>query len=558
MREVPIVRGLPPIKQTMLDKVIEWVSPQRGVARLQARVQTAMLSGGGFTGASRSKRSMSAWNAPALTADAALIPDLPVLRERSHDLARNNPLATGAINTAVTRVVGTGLALHPAIDIEVLGITREQADEWQDTTKRRWCMWAERNWCDASRKQNFYGLQSLAWRSMLEGGDCFALQAMLEDPRAPSELAIKLLEAERCVNPRGEIDTARVCGGVQMNEDGAALRYHFLREYTGPIYGQALTGAGDWIDAVGAQSGRRNVLHIMDPRRIGQTRGMPYLAPVLEAFGQLGRYTEGEIAAAVLNAFFAVAIKHPSGEGLSPLESAMDGTTGSAGEVTGKPWDGTLTNGLAVDLTPGAEIASIDPGRPNVNFDPFVQAILRQIGVALELPFEILVKHFTSSFTAARAALLDLWLFVRKSRDLLEAQFCQPVYEEWLRLEVASGRIAAPGFFSDALVRHAWCNATWTGDAMGVLNPQQEIAASEKAIELKLTTRARESMLRDGSNWEDTIEQLGREEEAIKAAGLAAAAPPAAPGAPAPAPGNDNADPNQANNTNGTDSDAET
>lgn len=558
MREVPIVSGLPPVKHTMLDRVIEWVAPQMGVARMKARVQTAMLSGGGFTGASKSKRSVAGWSAPTMSADAALIPDLPTLRDRSHDLARNNPLAAGAINTAVTRVVGTGLALHPAVDIDVLGITREQADEWQDYTKRRWCMWAERPWCDASRLQNFYGLQGLAWRSMLEGGDCFALQALLEDPSAPSELAIKLIEAERCANPVGQLDTASICGGVQMNTDGAAVRFHFLRQYQGSIYGQSVSTVGDWIDAVGAQSGRRNVLHIMDRRRIGQTRGMPYLAPVLEAFGQLGRYTEGEIAAAVLNAFFAVAVEHPAGEGLSPLESAMNGTAGTTSEATGKPWDGTLSSGLAVDITPGSSIKSIDPGRPNVNFDPFVQAILRQIGVALELPFEILIKHFTSSFTAARAALLDLWLFVRKSRDLVEAQLCQPVYEEWLRLEVATGRIAAPGFFSDALARHAWCNATWTGDAMGVLNPQQEIAASEKAIELKLTTRAREAMLRDGSNWEDTVEQLGREDQAIKAAGLATAAP-APTGAPiVPPPANDNAPPNQNGNQDGNDSDAET
>jgi lambda family phage portal protein len=465
-------------------------------------------------------------------------------------------LATGAINTVVTRVVGTGLAMQPAIDINVLGITREQAEQWQNTTKRRWAMWAERNWCDASRRQNFYGLQSLAWRSTLEGGDCFALQALIEDPRAPSLLAIKLIEAERCVNPRGQTDTARMCAGVEMNDDGAAQRYHFLRDYTGAIYAQGMNTDGDWIDAVGAQSGRRNVLHIMDPRRIGQTRGMPYLAPVIEAFGQLGRYTDAEIAAAVLNAFFAVAVEHPSGQGLSPLESAMSGTTGTAGEATGQSWDGTLTNGLAVDIAPGSSIKSIDPGRPNVNFDPFVQAILRQIGVALELPFEVLVKHFTSSFTAARAALLDLWLFVRKSRDLLEAQFCQPIYDEWLRLEVATGRIAAPGFFSDDLVRHAWCNAQWTGDAMGVLNPLQEISASEKAIELKLTSREREAMQRDGSSWQDTIEQLGREEQAIEAAGLAPKAPPVVAAPPAPAV--DNADDAQQRTQNENDDDAET
>ena len=45
------------------------------------------------------------------SADADLLPALPELRNRSRDLARNNPLAGGAINTVVTNVIGTGRRL---------------------------------------------------------------------------------------------------------------------------------------------------------------------------------------------------------------------------------------------------------------------------------------------------------------------------------------------------------------------------------------------------------------------------------------------------------------
>ena len=53
------------------------------------------------------------------------------------------------------------------------------------------------------------------------------------------------------------------------------------------------------VEAYGAETGRRNVLHIIDRERIGQRRGVPMLAPVLEAIKQLGRYTDAEIMAAV-------------------------------------------------------------------------------------------------------------------------------------------------------------------------------------------------------------------------------------------------------------------
>ena len=51
------------------------------------------------------------------------------------------------------------------------------------------------------------------------------------------------------------------------------------------------------MPAFGAATGRRNVLHPFRRTRPGQTRGIPYLAPVMELVKQLGRYSEAEVAA---------------------------------------------------------------------------------------------------------------------------------------------------------------------------------------------------------------------------------------------------------------------
>jgi capsid protein len=67
------------------------------------------------------------------------------------------------------------------------------------------------------------------------------------------------------------------------------------------IWGRRLS-----VPAFGAKTGRRNILHLLYQERIGQRRGLPYLAPVLEALKQLGRYTDAELMAAVVAGMFTV------------------------------------------------------------------------------------------------------------------------------------------------------------------------------------------------------------------------------------------------------------
>jgi lambda family phage portal protein len=200
-------------------------------------------------------------------------------------------------------------------------------------------------------------------------------------------------------------------------------------------------------------------------------------------------------------------------------------------------WDGRSTStlegpGNAVNLVPGESVDSVNPGRPNDSFDPFVQAILRQAGAALELPFEVLVKHYTASYSAARAALLDAWRFFRGRRAWLASYFCQPIYELWLAEAVALGRIRAPGFFADPAIRKAYCGAEWVGDGPGSIDPLKEVDAAERRIQIGTSTLAAESVLHDGGDWESKHRQRAREQAARTAAGLVA--DPAAPPAPAP------------------------
>lgn len=520
----------------VLDRAIEVVAPAWAGRRLQARVGhalTASMSGGGYNGASSARRSLSGWHPIAGDADSDTLGDLATLRARSRDLARNSPIAVGAIGTTVTHVVGSGLSLQPAIDAKLLGLSQEQADDWHYRVSRDFEAWASSKDCDVHRTLDFYALQQLAMRAVCESGDMGVLLTSSKSTKHPIALALQAIEADRICNPNRAPDTADMVAGISFDEQGAPREYHVA---SGNPHRRGLAGNSrplSWtsVPAFGAQSGRRNFLHLFEQPRPGQRRGVPMLAPVIEPLKQLERYTEAELMAAVVSGMFTVFIQTEGSTQLEP--SALAGGQAPAGGSGG--WNGKLGNGLVVELNKGESINTANPGRPNANFDPFVNAIVRQIGLALQIPYEVLVKAYMSSYSAARAALLDAWRFFRARRDWLVVNLCQPVYEAWLEEGVALGRIAAPGFFADPLIRKAWAGATWVGDGPGAIDPLKEVLAAKERVALSTSTLSQESILHDGIPWERKVDRREREEERLRRAGLPSATAPA-PATDAPPP----------------------
>jgi lambda family phage portal protein len=213
--------------------------------------------------------------------------------------------------------------------------------------------------------------------------------------------------------------------------------------------------------------------------------------------------------AAVINGMFTVFVKTEDGnEGMDfQGVGGSDETSDSIHDKAEGP-EYELGNGMINYMKPGEAIEIADPKRPNINFDGFVSAMTKYIGASLEIPVELLTKNFTASYSASRAALLEAWKSFRMRRTWFSNDFCQPVYEIWLSEAVSKGRIKAPGFFSDPLVRKAYCRAEWNGPAPGQLNPTVEVEAAIKKVENGFSTRERETIELNGGNFDSNIDQL--------------------------------------------------
>ncbi len=269
----------------------------------------------------------------------------------------------------------------------------------------------------------------------------------------------------------------------------------------------------EWVEVKAyGKNGRRNVLHLFDKRRPGQVRGVPYLAPVIEHLKQLARYSEAELQAAVVSAALAIFVKMDA-EAFQTLFEG-DSSTTYLNNATG--WDGTVSTdldgpGKAINLLPGEDVSTPALGRPNVNYDPFFLSMLKQIGPALEIPFEVLIKHFSSSYSASRAALLDFWRIVRVRRDFMATQFCEPIKDLWFEEAVATGRITAPGFFADARIRQAYSRVQWIGDSPGSIDPEKEANAAISRMDAGITTLEIETVAYNGGDWEANHRQRAKE-----------------------------------------------
>lgn len=494
--------------------ILEKLAPRTALRRAEAQKKLELLNSGYDNGGgSRKKKSLSGWIFEGGSAKEDIHDNLPVLRQRSRDLYMTAPLATGAIKTLRTNVVGTGLHLKSKVNYKTLGIEKEQARELERQIEEEFSLWADGTDCDLERFDNFYELQQLACLNWLMSGDVIITLPTTIRPHVLYDLRIHMIEADRVSTPRQHQYTAesKIWDGVEVNGEGEVVAYHIANRHPLSAQGQHTT---KWtrVEAYGAATGRKNVIHLMNRERIGQRRGVPFLAPVIESLKQITRYEEAELMAAVVSGMFTVFIEKEN----ATTESAFGDLIQKNQQVDMDESSIELAPGAIFDLNPGEKASTVNPGRPNANFDGFCTAIARQIGSALEIPYELLLKHFTASYSASRGALLEAWKMFRMYRKWLANDFCQAIFEEWMSEAVAKERIKAPGFFSDPLIRRAYTRAEWNGPAQGLLSPVQEVNAALLRINGGLSTHDKESMEINGTSFHQNAEALAIENKIMK------------------------------------------
>lgn len=493
-------------------------------ARTKAYTTQVLNRGYSDAGASYEKKALKGFRADSGHPSEDIDLNNWTLRQRSRLLYMGAPIATGALRRVRTNVIGSGLRLKCAINADVLGLSQEEAEAWQRQTEAEFALWAGRkDACDATGVNDFYGMQQLALLSWLMSGDVFALvKRFAATGLTPYTLRLQLIEADRVRTPveNGAVSLQYTIGkatngndiydGVEVQSNGRIAAYYIANNYP---YQMTLTPTKfQRVEAYGRRSHLPNILHVMDSERPEQYRGVPYLAQVMEPLLQMRRYTESELMAALVQSFYTAFIKTDTGGDTMPFNEVPEDN------ISDDPNAYELGPGTINMLLPGEDVAFGSPTHPQTGFADFMRAMCEQVGAALEIPADLLMMSFNSSYSASRAALLEAWKAFRMRRDWLVKDFCEPVYELWLTEAVALGRISAPGFLTDPLVRRAYLGADWIGPSQGMLDPTKELQAATMAIEAGLSTHEAEAIKLNGSDYQANVTRLAVENEMLKAA----------------------------------------
>ena len=492
-------------------------------------------SGYSTGGANTEKNTLRSFLPSHYSAKSDIDYNLSTLRNRAADLVMNSPIGCAAVTTSTANVISSGLKLFPRIKPKELGLTPEQAVEWGRKTKSEFELWANSLNCDYYRRNSFAELQRIAYMSYLMDGDCFCLFKRRYPTRdVPYTLRLQLIEAARVSNPiqggRGLLGTSpygvemkntvndnRIVNGIEVDKTGQLQAVWISnRIWNEPLVTDAKL---EWqrVKIFGEETGRRNVLHICFDSRTEQYRGVPFLAPVIDSIKQVSRYADAELVSAVIKSFFSIFfVEDWQSAGFELNQVLPEAEEETRAEMEKVMREYKLGAGTLTKLPKGVDVKAIDRSNAQSTFDPFITAFIKQVGAALNIPFEILQKQFQASYSASRAALLQAEDEFRQRRNAFINDFLNPVYENFLIEAVALGRIKAEGFFDNPLRRAQWLKCDWYVEGSHLLDVTKELQGAQMRIALGLTTHAQEAAELAGTDYYENLETLNYEYEMRK------------------------------------------
>jgi lambda family phage portal protein len=232
---------------------------------------------------------------------------------------------------------------------------------------------------------------------------------------------------------------------------------------------------------------REDVHHIFEAVSASQQRVASWFTPALTAIHSFDALLDACIETAKTKALFTGFVKNIDGSGavgadLAELQPMMPGSL--------------------VELPIGCDVTFNDPGDMS-SLDAVVRASARQICAAMGVPYEPIFDLSQTNYSSNKAGFESFKRRVRVIRNMLVAQFLQPVWEKWVAIEILSGRLRAPDYARDPRVYN---NVAFLWSEWASLDPYREAQAN--ATLLQIGVKSRQQIITEGGR---DVEQVDAE-----------------------------------------------
>ncbi len=451
---------------------------------------------GAYIPAGRSRRDaarhdiheMAGWNPGVSWGGSDPLGDRNTILGRARDLDANNGWINAGLDRRVEAVIGESIQLSAQPAHQILGRDINWRMAWAADVQVRYRLWAndiERR-CDARQRLTIGQIARLAYLGYIRDGEATA--EIRDDTRGLTNTTnVLLLDPERVSQPDGSIEGPRLRGGIAYDVNGAPEGYWVRSRHPNDPSPQAEAFRWDYVPVRGP-TGRARFLHVFNPRRAEQLRGISRLAEAMVPAKMVDRVDRAEVAAALKSAIFSFFIKSP---GTTDDLAAMLAPSGSDSATEGwideylgyRSKNRPVVDGAQVNvLYPGEDIVTPERSSPNTNYPEFVRFVLQKIAGSLGISYPQLSQDWEGiNYSSARTLLNEMWRSFLQDRKFFCQSFLTPIYAAWLEVEVANGDVKVPGGPANFYRRKtANCMAEWIGPGKGSVDPNKEADAANK------------------------------------------------------------------------------
>jgi len=404
------------------------------------------------------------WNANSPFEETASA-DRSTMRARARWLRANNPIMANIDDAIVNNVIGRGIELQ----------SKTGNKKIDDAIEKRFKQWAKN--CDITGRLNFTDIQTLVLENRMVDGEIFIYKKITDEG-----LKLQLIEAD-------SLDESKGTSGLTIDELGRVTEYNFKTKNSNIV-----------IPA-------NNIINYFKIERPSQYRGVTEYKQAILDIKNFSAYQSATVKSARANAEIAYVVESDRDADVFSVQTTTDGEIQDI-------------NGLMVYYLKGGEkISKHTNDAGSAGYGEFITHTVRTISVARKISYELAFRDYTKvNFASSRASLIQDNKRFDKEQKHITDYVLDNIFAEWLEIEVMQGTLPInPAKYAND--KSKFYAPKWSYPKREWVNPQQDMKAIEKEIELNLTSMTDLAHER-GRDFEEILKTKQKEKELLLKYGL--------------------------------------